>query len=77
MAIMGPEVNFSDPETISMASKSTFMYQEVLFAKPEVTTFLPEVKFFKPEVGPMIPTKILLYSEITFLPLKWLKMTFL
>ena len=34
-----PEVNFSDPESTSMASKTLLVYQEALFAKPEVTTF--------------------------------------
>ena len=34
-----PEVNFSDPGATSMASKTLLVYQEALFAKPEVTTF--------------------------------------
>ena len=60
-----------------MASKTLLVYQEALFAKPEVTTFLPEVKFLKPEVRPMTLTKILLYPETIFSERKWLKMAFL
>ena len=39
MVFTVPEVNFSDPESTSMASKLHLVYQEALFAKPEVTTF--------------------------------------
>ena len=39
MIFTEPEVNFLDPETTSMASKTLLVYQEALFAKPEVTTF--------------------------------------
>ena len=55
----------------------SFVYQEALFAKPEVTTFLPEVKFLKPEVRPMTLTKFFMYTKIIFMNLKWLKIAFL
>ena len=44
---------FLDPETTFMVSKALLKYQEVLFEKPEVTTFLPEVKvaFTDPETS--------------------------
>ena len=70
MVFTEPEVNFSDLETTSMASKSLLVHQEVVFAKPEVTTFLPEVKFLKPEVRPMTVTKVLMYSKTIFMTLK-------
>ena len=77
MVLTVPEVNFSDQKPTSMATKTLIVYQEALFAKPEVTTFWPEVKFLKPEVRPMTLTKILLYPETIFSERKWLKMAFL
>ena len=46
-------MNFFEPETTCRGSKVSFVYQEALFAKPEVTTFIPEVKILKPEVRVM------------------------
>ena len=74
MVFTEPEVNFSDLETTSLASKSLLVHQEVVFAKPEVTTFLPEVKFLKPEVRPMTLKTMFLYPKII---LKWPKIAFL
>ena len=39
MLFTEPEMNFLDPKTTSMAYKTLLVYQEALFAKPEVTTF--------------------------------------
>ena len=77
MVFTVPEVNISDSESTSMASKTLLVYQEALFAKPEVTTFLPEVKILKPEVRLMTLTKILMYQNIIFMDPKCLKIAFL